>query len=161
GVAPFRAFSSNPTVLPVPQTVTGNTVPLLAGAVPANTAVILTVQDSVGQTATVNVTVHPQPTTPPPALSVLPPRRDSLSGWPPSADVFSGTASTLTIVGGVAPYSAFSSNTAVLPVAQVVTGNAVTLLASPVTLDTKVNVTIQDAIGQTVVVVVTVHPQTT
>jgi hypothetical protein len=52
GTAPYKAFSSNSTVLPVTQTVAGSTVVLLAGNVAADTPVTVTVQDSSGQAAT-------------------------------------------------------------------------------------------------------------
>ena len=61
GVAPFQAFSSNATVLPVTQSVSGNTIVLLPGKVGADTDVTITVQDFAGQTATVKVTVTPSP----------------------------------------------------------------------------------------------------
>ena len=57
GAAPYRAFSSNATVLPVAQTVAGNTLVLLANSVSGDTPVTVTVQDSVGQTTPVSVTV--------------------------------------------------------------------------------------------------------
>jgi hypothetical protein len=66
----------------------------------------------------------------------------------------------LTIVGGVPPYRAFSTNGTVLPVAQTVAGNTVVLLASDVAGDTPVSVTVQDAIGQTAPVAVTVKGAT-
>ena len=45
GAGPFRAFSSNPGVLPVAQKVSGNTILLLANNVAADTDVTVTVQD--------------------------------------------------------------------------------------------------------------------
>jgi hypothetical protein len=122
GVAPYRAFSSNPGVLPVAQNVTENTVPLLAGNVTANTPVVVTIQDAAAQTVTVNVLVHPALVTPPPALSVL----------PATIDVFAGVSTQVTVIGGVAPYRAFSSNPGVLPVTQTVVANTVPLLANAV-----------------------------
>jgi hypothetical protein len=59
GVPPYRAFSSNGTVLPVAQTVNGNTIVLQATDVTADTPVLVTVTDAIGQTAPVNVTVRP------------------------------------------------------------------------------------------------------
>jgi len=61
GAAPYSAFSSNPTVLPVSQNVTAGVVVLIPGIVAADTAVIITVQDAIGQTATTAVTVRPAP----------------------------------------------------------------------------------------------------
>jgi hypothetical protein len=151
GLAPYRAFSSNPGVLPVTQNVNGNTVPLLAGNVTANTPVNLTIQDAAGQTAVVVVTVRPGLVTPPPALIVL----------PTAIEAYSGISTQLSITGGVAPYRAFSSNSAVLPVTEAVVGGVVPLLAGTVTVDTTVVVTIQDSAGQRVTVNVLVHPSPT
>jgi hypothetical protein len=89
----------------------------------------------------------PVPTAPAP-LSIL----------PPSATVYPGTPATLTISGGTAPYRAFSSNPAILPVAANVTGNQVVLVANPTEADVAAAITIQDAAGQSVPVTVTVRP---
>ncbi len=149
GVAPYRAFSTNSAILPVTQSVTGNSVPLLAATVIANTNVSITIQDAVGQTATVPVIVHPQPVIPPPALVAL----------PTAIDAYSGIPTQITVVGGAAPYSAFSTNAAVLPVTQTVTGNSIPLLAADVSATATVLVSVRDSFGQTVVVTVTVHPR--
>jgi hypothetical protein len=61
GAAPYSVFSSNPTVLPVSQNVTAAVVVLIPSDVAADTAVIVTVQDAIGQTATTAVTVRPAP----------------------------------------------------------------------------------------------------
>ena len=89
----------------------------------------------------------PIPTAPAP-LSIL----------PPSATVYPGTPATLTISGGTAPYRAFSSNPAILPVTANVTGNQVVLIANPTEADVAAAITIQDAAGQSVPVTVTVRP---
>ena len=57
GVAPFFAFTSNATVLPVAQNVAGYTIVLLPNQVSADTDVVVTVQDSAGQSVLVKVTV--------------------------------------------------------------------------------------------------------
>jgi len=149
GTAPFRAFSSNSAVLPVTQVLPGDTLTLLAGNVSALTTATVTIQDSGGQTASVDVTILPGPATPPLALTVL----------PNPVDIFSQIAAQLTINGGVPPYRAFSSNGAVLPVAAAVTGNILTLLANAVSANTVVTVTVQDSVNQTASVAVTVHPK--
>jgi len=77
---------------------------------------------------------------------------------PPTAVVYSHTAATLQVSGGAAPYQAFSSNSAVLPVAQNVTAGVVVLIPSDVAADTPVVITVQDAIGQTATSAVTVRP---
>jgi hypothetical protein len=61
GAPPYQAFSSNATVLPVTQNVDASVVVLVPGNVAADTAVIITVQDAIGQTATSSVTVRPAP----------------------------------------------------------------------------------------------------
>ncbi|HZP86374.1 MAG TPA: hypothetical protein VFB54_06110, partial [Burkholderiales bacterium] len=94
------------------------------------------------------------PFTPPPTQA------PALSVLPPSATIYSGNPVVLTINGGVPPYRAFSTNNTVLPIAQTVGGNTVVLLASDVAGDTPVTVTIQDAVGQTAPVAVTVKAAT-
>jgi len=61
GAAPFFVVSSNPAVLPVAQSPSGNTIVLLPGSVAVDTAVTITVQDSIGQRGTATVTVRPAP----------------------------------------------------------------------------------------------------
>ncbi|MEP6942062.1 MAG: hypothetical protein ABI981_03960, partial [Betaproteobacteria bacterium] len=61
GAPPYQAFSSNPSILPVTQVVSGATVVLLPNDVAADTTAVITVQDAVGQTATSTVTVRAAP----------------------------------------------------------------------------------------------------
>jgi hypothetical protein len=61
GAAPFFVVSSNPAVLPVAQTPSGNTIVLLPGSVTVDTPVTITVQDAIGQRATSTVTIKPAP----------------------------------------------------------------------------------------------------
>lgn len=77
---------------------------------------------------------------------------------PPSATVYPGTPTTLTVSGGTLPYRAFSSNPAVLPVATNVPGDQVVLVANPTDADVALAVTIQDSGGQSVPATVTVRP---
>ena len=72
--------------------------------------------------------------------------------------VYSHTPATLKVSGGAPPYQAFSSNSAVLPVAQNVDTGVIVLVAGDVTADTPVIITVQDAIGQTATSSVTVRP---
>ena len=88
----------------------------------------------------------PGPTVPGP-LSVL----------PDTATAYSGVPTTLTVNGGTPPYRAFSSDSAILPVAQTVAGNSVLLLAGSVSVDTLVTVTVQDAALASATSVVTVR----
>lgn len=65
GVAPYRAFSSDPTALPLPATVSGSTLVLAANNVSVTTNVSVTVQDSLGQVSSpAAVTVSPAPLLP-------------------------------------------------------------------------------------------------
>jgi len=77
---------------------------------------------------------------------------------PASTTIYSHTPATLTVSGGAAPYQAFSSNSAVLPVAQAVSTGTIVLLANDVSAATSVTITVQDALGQTATSLVTVQP---
>jgi len=61
GTPPYRAFSSDPAVLPVTQSVPGDSVLLLATNVGADSVVTITVQDSAGNAAPSTVTVKASP----------------------------------------------------------------------------------------------------
>ena len=78
GVPPYRAFSSNPTILPVSQTVAGSTVLLLANTVLADTTVSITVQDAVGTPIIASVVVKPAPLLP--NLITIKPNTDCSAG---------------------------------------------------------------------------------
>ncbi len=69
----------------------------------------------------------------------------TLTVLPSSAVVYSGVPTMLTISGGTGPYRASSSNSAILPVPQILSGKTVLLLAANVASDTDVTITIQDA----------------
>jgi hypothetical protein len=87
-----------------------------------------------------------------------PPVPGPLTVLPSAAVVYSGVPTTLTVTGGAAPYSAFSSNSAVLPVSQSVLGGSILLLGSNVGSDTGVSITVQDAAGTVVGASITVRP---
>lgn len=144
GLAPYKAYSSNPFVIPVNQSVTGHSLVLVAGAVADNTSVAITIQDSAGQTVVASVTVQ---TTQGPPLAIL----------PANAIIFSGVPTSVIVTGGQAPYQAFSSNPAVLPVTQSVAGNAIPLLAANVGADTNVTLTVQDSANVTATATITVR----
>src|ERR1700737_3691253 len=74
---------------------------------------------------------------------------------PPTSVVYSHTAAALLVSGGTPPYQAFSSNSAVLPVAQSVLSGVIVLIPSEVAADTTVVITVRDAIGQTATASVT------
>ena len=92
------------------------------------------------------------PFAPPPATLA------PLTVLPATLTVYAQVATTVTISGGVAPYRAFSNNTAVLPVVQNLPGTTITLLANGVASSTAVDITIQDSAGATVTASVTVLP---
>ena len=91
---------------------------------------------------------------------VTPPTTPVLSVQPAALTAFSGIPVTLVVTSGVAPFYAFTSNAAVLPVTQGVAGNTIVLLPNKVSADTDVTLTVQDSAGQTVTVKVTVAPST-
>ena len=61
GVPPYFVVSSNSAILPVGASVTNGTIVLLPANVLADTAVLITAQDSAGTKATATVTVKPAP----------------------------------------------------------------------------------------------------
>ena len=77
---------------------------------------------------------------------------------PAAITVYSHTPATVSVSGGVPPYQAFSSNTALLPVAQAVNGATIVLLANDAAAATAVVITVQDSIGQTATATATVNP---
>jgi hypothetical protein len=91
-----------------------------------------------------------------PGSSTPPPT--AVTVFPPSQTIYPGSPSSFTISGGVPPYRAFSSNSAVLPVAQNVIGTDVVLLANAVSASTSVTITVQDSVNQTTVSSVLVAP---
>jgi len=80
-----------------------------------------------------------------------------LNVLPAATTVYSGVPAVLTITGGTAPFSAFSSNSAILPVTQQAS-TTIPLLAAAVSADTAVTITVTDATGQSVPIAVTVSP---
>ncbi len=80
-----------------------------------------------------------------------------LAVLPAAATAYSGVPTTLSVSGGVPPYQAFSSDSAILPVAQSVSGSSILLLAGNVATDTLVTVTVQDAVLTKAVSAVTVR----
>ena len=81
-----------------------------------------------------------------------------LTVLPAIATAYSGNPTTLTVTGGTPPYSAFSSNSAVLPVSQAVSGQTILLLPANVGADTGVQISVQDSLGVTAIASVTVSP---
>ena len=146
GVGPFQAFSSDSLVLPVVQAVSGTSVFLVASSVSSDMIVTITLRDAAGQTVTVPVTVKPKPIA------------SALVVTPTLLNIYSGSTSQIVINSGVGPFQVFSSDAAVLPVTQAVSGNAITLIASTVSVDTNVTLTVRDAAAQTATITVTVKP---
>jgi hypothetical protein len=96
GVYPYRAFSSNATVLPVAQAVAGATILLLPNAVAADTTVNITVQDSAGSTFIAQVSVKPAPLLP--NLITVTPNSDCPAGTANVGNMCSGGTGTATVV---------------------------------------------------------------
>jgi hypothetical protein len=108
---------------------------------------VLTLSACGGGSGAPNNPYAPGPSTPGP-LSVL----------PATATAYSGVPTTLTVTGGVPPYLAFTSDSAVLPVAQSVAGSSILLLAGGVASDTLTTITVQDAALSKATAAVTVRP---
>jgi hypothetical protein len=91
GTPPYQAFSGNPAALPVPQTVSGNTLALLANNVDAAQAANVTIRDSGGQTAVSEITVRPAVLLPA-SITIVP-----NSAPCPGGDACSGQTSVATV----------------------------------------------------------------
>jgi hypothetical protein len=113
----------------------------------AATAAMLALTACGGGSGAPNNPYEPPPVTPGP-LTVV----------PVAATAFAGNPLVLSIGGGTPPYSAFSSNPAVLPVPQAVNGSTLPLLANNLDTAQVVTVTIRDSAGSTAASEVTVRP---
>jgi len=102
-----------------------------------------------GGSGAVNSPNQPTPT-PITQLSVLPAT---------SIVAYSGVPVTIKVVGGLSPYQALSSNSAILPVPLNVSGDTIVMVANPVAngADVPVSITVSDQSGQAVIVNVTVR----
>ena len=92
-----------------------------------------------------------------------PPTPDPAAGTPlavspPTADLFPDLPTTFTIKGGTSGYTAFSSNSAVLPVAATVTGSTFSVIPNAVPADTAVDITVRDAANASTTAKATVRP---
>ena len=83
-----------------------------------------------------------------------------LSVSPAAADIFPDVPVTFTITGGKPTYSAFSSNSVVLPVNATVTGTTFTIIPGPVTAETAVDITMRDSLNASATAKATVKPST-
>lgn len=92
------------------------------------------------------------PTTPPPP--------SGLAVSPPVFSAFGNTPNTVGIIGGTGPFTVTSSDAAVIPVTQAITGASFTFTPKNVTVATTVTLTVRDATAATVPVTVTVTPAT-
>ena len=79
---------------------------------------------------------------------------------PAAADIFPDVPVTFTITGGKPTYSAFTSNSVVLPVNAAVTGTSFTVTPAAVTADTSVDITVRDAANTSATAKATVKPST-
>ncbi len=79
---------------------------------------------------------------------------------PVAADIFPDVPVTFTITGGKPTYSAFTSNSVVLPVTATVTGSTFTVIPGPVTAETPVDITVRDSLNVSAAAKATVKPST-
>lgn len=79
---------------------------------------------------------------------------------PPVADLFADIPTTFTVTGGKAGYTAFSSNSAVLPVTATVNGASFVVTANAVAADTSVDITVRDSVNASATAKANVKPST-
>lgn len=156
GAPPYKITSSDTSLSPSLSTISSSGATFTV-TVPYGTkakTVTYTIIDSAGTVVIATLTVAVTPTTPAPVTAMtVNPSTMTLTG------LSSGTAdnSSFTITGGTAPYTVYSSNTAVVP-PPVVSGSTFTINPNPVAVSTTVTLTVMDAIGTTATVTVTVTP---
>ena len=145
GRAGYSAFSSNSGALPIiTANITGSTFTVIPNAVTADTSVDITVRDATNAAVTAKVTIK-----------FVPGAQLTIS--PSVADLIPGIPTTFTITGGRAGYTAFSSNSGVLPIVTAnVSGTSFTVTANAVNVDTPVDITVRDASNASVTAKVTV-----
>ena len=143
GKSGYTAFSSNNAVLPITATVTGSTFTVVANSVNSDTAVDITVRDSANTSVTAKATVR---------------AGTALAISPETVNLFADLPTTFTVSGGRPGYTAFSSNTAVLPITATVTGSTFSVVPNAVTADTAVDITVRDAANTSVTAKATVKP---
>ncbi len=141
GVAPYSVFTNNLAYPPSTPTVpaSGQTFSVIVPTGAASGTVTLTVRDSNGTTATATITIT---AVPPQAMKVIPTAQTI-------ANPAINNSAAYNVLGGKAPYTAFSNNPALVTVS--VAGSTVTaLVASVPTADTTVTITIYDSLGTSV-----------
>ena len=141
GVAPYSVFTNNlaypPSTPSVPAS--GQTFSVIVPTGSASGTVTLTVRDSDGTTATATITIT---VVPPQAMKVIPTAQTI-------ANPAINNSAAYNVLGGKAPYTAFSNNPALVTVS--VAGSTVTaLVASVPATDTTVTITIYDSLGSSV-----------
>ncbi len=87
---------------------------------------------------------------------VPPPVTPVLTVQPTNLIAYTGVPTTVTITSGQGPFSVFTSDASVVPVTQSVAGSTIVVLAGQVTTDTAVTLTVQDGLGNTKLVGVSV-----
>lgn len=137
GTAPYTAFSAKPDLVQV--AISGNIVTAMVASVPAvDTTVTISIFDALGATKNVTLILDVPPVV---ALTVVP--KTQTIGNPAV-----GNTAHYSVTGGTAPYSAFSSNPALVQVS--ISGNTVTaMVASVPSADTTVTISVYDAAGAT------------
>ena len=143
GRSGYTAFSSNNTALPIAATVTGSTFTVTANSVNADTVVDITVRDAANASTTAKATIKAGA-----ALAVS----------PSTAVLFADLPTTFTVTGGRPGYTAFSSNSAILPVTTTITGTTFSVVPNAVSADTAVDITVRDTANTAVTAKATVKP---
>ncbi|MBM4144649.1 MAG: hypothetical protein FJ240_00005, partial [Nitrospira sp.] len=134
GVAPYSRFSDNQAYQPI--IVSNNQFSILVPAGAPEETVVLTVRDENGDTATAKVDIT---AVPPQALAVIPASQTI-------ANPAINNAADYTVIGGKAPYSAFSDKPGFATVS-VAASTVTALVAAVPTEDTTVTISIYDSLG--------------
>ena len=82
----------------------------------------------------------------------------TLTVSPPTVDLFPDLPTTFTVTGGTSPYTAFSSNSAVLPITATVNGSTFSVVPNAVPVDTAIDITVRDAVNASATAKATVKP---
>ncbi|MFZ3137197.1 MAG: hypothetical protein WA126_07395 [Thermodesulfovibrionales bacterium] len=149
GIAPYKAFSSNPALVTVPEDAVGNTVQATVAGIPSiDTTVTITIYDSAGSSITASLILDVGSTRP---LSVIPSTHYIAN---PTVTPVASTA-TFEILGGSGSgtYRAFSGNPGLVSVPSgFLAGNILDATVEGVpSADTTVTITIYDTAGHSVV----------
>lgn len=147
GTRPYRAQSSHALVVLEKESLTlsENTFRIRALDPHGTAEISVMVYDSEGRTASVAVTIN--------SATV-----SDLTAIPSTLTVYSNSPALVVASGGAAPYRLVSSNPAIIPTANWSSSGDFLVMARNVGADTEIELTLQDASGQSAKIDATVKP---